>query len=282
MDRSQRVGRSPPSSHLGFQCRPYRPAIWLPGAHLQTLAGKYLRGDPPVAVERSRLETRDGDFLDLDVGVETAPTAPIVLILHGLEGSSRRPYVRVTMLALARMGIRPIGMNFRSCSGEPNRRARFYHSGEIGDLSFVLAELARRFPGRPMGALGFSLGGNVLLRYLGELGERAAQHLSAAVAISVPYDLAEGAVMLETGLMGRSTMVLVRRRSDAKQVVVSVGRVPDGQSLYPLGLEASIPSPAGGTRTTTLVPAWRRVKKHVLRLTRLDRVLQATENTDRC
>ncbi len=193
----------PPPAHRAFRSRPFRPAPWLPGSHFQTLAGKFLRSRPELDVERWRIDTADGDFLDLDVGPEPEPGAPVVLILHGLEGSTRRPYVRVTMSALTRAGIRAVGMNFRSCSGVPNRRARFYHSGETGDLSLVLDMLRDRFPGRPLGALGFSLGGNVLLRYVGERGESVPPELRAAVAISVPYDLAEGAKMLEVGLMGR-------------------------------------------------------------------------------
>ncbi len=203
MERTDRMGGSPPSAHLTFRTRPFRPARWLPGAHLQTLAGKFLRGDPALPVERLRLETPDDDFVDLDLGPDPDSEAPVVLILHGLEGSTRRPYVRVTMDALTRAGMRAIGMNFRSCSGVPNRRARFYHSGDTEDLSHVLDVLRNRHPGRPLGALGFSLGGNVLLRHLGELGSAGLDRLSAAVAISVPYDLNEGSRMLESGWMGR-------------------------------------------------------------------------------
>jgi len=111
--------------------------------------------------------------------------------------------MRVAMSALRHAGIRPIGMNFRSCSGVLNRQPRFYHSGETGDLSLVVDHLRRIFPGRKLGALGFSLGGNVLLRYLAESSGAPPPHLRAAAAISVPYDLAEGSRALESSWMGR-------------------------------------------------------------------------------
>ncbi|MFW6200394.1 MAG: YheT family hydrolase, partial [Gemmatimonadota bacterium] len=161
-----------------FRLRPFEPSTWLRGPHLQTLGGKLLRPSESPPLERIRLDTPDADFIDLDLGPEPGEMgtrskadgpAPLVLVLHGLEGSSRRSYTLLMYRALLARGIRPVGMNFRGCSGEPNRTVRFYHSGETGDIRHVLDELHRRFPGRPMGAVGFSLGGNVLLKYLGEV-----------------------------------------------------------------------------------------------------------------
>ena len=195
--------------HRGHTPRPFRPASWLPGAHLQTLAGKFLRPTPDPGLRRERWETPDGDFLDLDFAPPPRPDAPPVLILHGLEGSTGRGYVRVLMRELHHQGLLPIGLNFRSCSGEPNRVARFYHSGETGDLIWALGRLRERFPHRPLGAVGFSLGGNVLLRHLGISGIRAIDEgtpvslVDAAVAISVPFDLVAGTRALEAGPMGR-------------------------------------------------------------------------------
>jgi predicted alpha/beta-fold hydrolase len=170
---------------------------------VQTLAGKFLRRAPSMDFERRRVETPDGDFLDVDVGPDPGGNAPTALVLHGLEGSSRRPYVLLACHALARQGIAPVALNFRSCSGEPNRRARSYHSGDTGDLEFILGTLSDWFPRRPAGVVGFSLGGNVLLKFLGESGTEARRLLRAAAAISVPYDLAAGAEILERGPMGR-------------------------------------------------------------------------------
>jgi predicted alpha/beta-fold hydrolase len=192
----------------GFRVRPFRPAWWAAGPHRQTIAGKYLRPAVEVELRRERWDTPDGDFLDLDftpeppLGAEGPRVhAPLVVVLHGLEGGSRRRYALLAYRELARRGVRAIGLNFRSCSGEPNRLARTYHSGETGDLAFVLARLEERFPGRRLGALGFSLGGNVLLKFLGERGADAP--VSAAAVVSVPYDLAAGARSLEVSPMGR-------------------------------------------------------------------------------
>jgi predicted alpha/beta-fold hydrolase len=172
---------------------------------MQTIAGRYMRPAVDLPLERERWDTQDGDFLDLDFTPEppqaNGSPAPLVVVLHGLEGSARRAYAMQAYLELARRGVRAVGLNFRSCSGEPNRLPRAYHSGETGDLSYVLARLRQRFPERPLGALGFSLGGNVLLKLLGEEGAEVA--LSAAVAVSVPYDLAAGSRILEVSAMGR-------------------------------------------------------------------------------
>jgi len=105
--------------------------------------------------------------------------------------------------ALGNAGITAVGFNFRGCSGEPNRARRLYHSGETGDLRTVLAHVGRRFPASPIGAVGFSIGGNVLLKYLGEEGDAARATIRAAAAVSVPFDLAAGADNLERGLMAR-------------------------------------------------------------------------------
>ena len=180
---------------------PFNPPRWLRSAHAQTLAGKFLRRPGNIPVTRERWLTPDGDFLDLDLAVpttEAGPPRPVVLLLHGLEGNSRRAYVRVAMEALYHLGMLPVGLNFRSCSGEMNWTPRFYHSGETGDPRWVLETLRHRFPGRPMGALGFSLGGNVLLRLLHETPGL----LDAAAVVSVPFDLAAGARSISSGTMG--------------------------------------------------------------------------------
>ncbi|RMH12592.1 MAG: alpha/beta fold hydrolase [Gemmatimonadetes bacterium] len=182
---------------------PFDTPWWLRGAHAQTLGGKFLRPRPDPGLVRERIDTPDGDFLDLDHASDPDPRAPLVLLLHGLEGHTERGYVRCLMRALLERGRGVVGMNFRSCSGEPNRRARFYHSGDTGDLDVVLAHLRARHPGRPLAAVGVSLGGNVVLRWLGERGEAARGVLAAAAVVSVPFDLAAGARALEASLMGR-------------------------------------------------------------------------------
>jgi uncharacterized protein len=210
--------------HRGHRVRPFRSTPWLPGASLQTVLGKFLRPRASPELFRERWATPDGDFVDLDFGSRPRGGGPLVLILHGLEGSTRRGYVRLAMREVLERGMQPVGLNFRSCSGEPNRTARFYHSGETGDLAWVLERLHHRFPGRPMGAIGFSLGGNVLLRFLGERAEEARAHLAAAAAISVPFDLVRGIGRLEAGGMGRIyTRYFLRsllRKSEAKGAIL--------------------------------------------------------------
>lgn len=179
----------------------------MPGGHLQTLGGYLLRPRASVHLRRERIDTPDGDFLDLDFaevgqttwGEENA-SAPIAVVLHGLEGSSRALPAQQAFRALAAQGIRPLGLNFRSCSGEPNRTARFYHAGDTADLAFVLDLLIARYPQVRIGIVGYSLGGNVLLKYLGERGEALRGRVGAAAAFSVPFDLVAGARKLERGV----------------------------------------------------------------------------------
>lgn len=181
----------------------FRPAWWARGPHAQTLAARILRSGDGPELRRERLETPDGDFLDVDWGPAPSSDAPLAVVLHGLEGTSRRRYVRNVCRVLLEHGVRPVALNFRGCSGEPNRGLRFYHSGETEDVGWVLGLLRDRHPDRPIGAVGFSLGGNVLLKLLGERDDGGTALLAAAAAISVPYDLDAGCALLERSLMGR-------------------------------------------------------------------------------
>jgi predicted alpha/beta-fold hydrolase len=191
---------------LTFELRPFRPAGWAAGPHAQTLLARALRpGDEAgPAVLRERLETPDDDFLDLDWAPEPRAGAPIALVIHGLEGSARRRYVRSVFRELARSGVWPVGLNLRGCGGEPNRALHYYHSGKSDDPAFVLSTLRERWPDRSLGALGFSLGGNVLLKMMGERADGGAALLDAVAVVSVPYDLAAGSALLEQSIMGRA------------------------------------------------------------------------------
>lgn len=137
----------------------------------------------------------DGDFIDLDWTGKG--TGPVVLVLHGLEGSSRSPYARGLLRAIDYAGWRGVVMHFRGCSGEANRLARSYHSGETEDLAFVVASLLKRDPDARLAVVGFSLGGNVLLKWLGETGK--GNPAKAAVAVSVPFVLNTAAIRLNRG-----------------------------------------------------------------------------------
>ena len=143
-----------------------------------------------MPLSRERVATSDGDFVDLD-WLDGPPAAPLLLVLHGLEGSARSHYVTGLLGEARARGWRGVALNFRSCSGEPNRRPRFYHSGDTGDLDAIVRRLVERGPDARMCAAGVSIGGNVLLKWLGERGSDVPRQLAAAVAISVPFDLAQ-------------------------------------------------------------------------------------------
>jgi uncharacterized protein len=176
----------------------FSPAWWLRGAHLQTVWGRLARSRRQVPLRREVLTAPDGDTLFLDHADAPVPDgAPPLLILHGLEGSSHSVYAQGLLALGVKAGLRPSVLNFRFCARDlsdlsrtiPNERPRLYHSGETADLDFVLRTLAARHGG-PVLAAGVSLGGNVLLKWLGENpGERL---VAAAAALSVPYDLAAG------------------------------------------------------------------------------------------
>jgi len=184
--------------------RTFTPASWASGPHMQTLMARLLRPRREPVMVRERLPTPDGDFLDVDWGPDPGSGAPVVLVIHGLEGSARRAYVLNVCRELLARGLRPVAMNLRGCSGEPNLLPRAYHSGETGDVSLVLDSLRQRHPDRSLGAWGFSLGGNILLKLMGEREDGGVQAITAAVAMSVPYDLAAGCALMETTRMGRA------------------------------------------------------------------------------
>ncbi len=187
----------------------FRPPWWLRNPHLQTIAASHLWPRPKIAYERERLELDDGDFVDLDWGRDFAHR-PTVLILHGLEGSSQSPYALRLVEALQEARINSVVMNFRGRSGEPNRLNRAYTAGDTGDLKQVVAHLRSRLaPTKPeLFAVGYSLGGNLLLKYLGESQTRDIQ---AAVAVSVPYRLDDAAERMEQGFSRLYQQVLLRQ-----------------------------------------------------------------------
>ncbi|HPT48576.1 MAG TPA: hydrolase [Accumulibacter sp.] len=181
----------------------YRAPAWLPGGHAQTIYPLLIRPDP-LPYHRQRWETPDGDFIDLDwnttpplLGAEPppptktlSPPAPLLVLFHGLEGSSSSYYAIALMRAATALGWTGAVVNFRGCSGESNRLPRAYHSGDSQEIDWILRRLLDLFPDRPRYAVGVSLGGNALLKWLGEQREDAGKRLSGAAAISAPLDLA--------------------------------------------------------------------------------------------
>lgn len=173
----------------------FRPAWWLPGAHAQTLWAALIRRRPKVSLKRERLELPDSDFVDLDWTPDAG--GPLVILFHGLEGSSNSRYAAGLMAALHRRGWQAVLMHFRGCSGSLNRLARTYHSGDTGDIGYLIEVITNRYPTRRLAAIGFSLGGNALLKYLGE--KTRTTPLAAAATISVPFELDNAARQMERG-----------------------------------------------------------------------------------
>ena len=165
----------------------YRPARWLFGPNLMTIFGPLFRPAPRVPLRRERWELPDGDFVDVD-RLDGPASAPLLVALHGLEGSTSAHYMRGLLKQAQLRGWRGLALNFRGCSGDMNRLLRSYHSGETGDLN----ELITRVRGEAdrIGIVGCSLGGNVLVKWLGEQGANVPPQIRAAAALSVPFDLA--------------------------------------------------------------------------------------------
>lgn len=197
-----------------FHLTPYVPSKWLPGGHAQTIFGRMVREKFGIIFQRRRIDTPDGDFLDLDLpevaGYLLPDNAPVVLLLHGLEGNARRSYARETYYRLAQLGIRSVGLNYRSCSGEMNRIARFYHSGATDDVALALTTLAQWFPQSKRGLIGFSLGANLTLKFLGEQNGAGSQWVDTAVAVSPPFDMKKSAALMERGLSRVYTRYFLR------------------------------------------------------------------------
>jgi hypothetical protein len=174
----------------------FKPAWWLNNAHLQTLYAALMRKTPPPqGLRRERLITPDNDFIDIDWYGEGR--LPLIILLHGLTGSSQSGYIKGLQLTSLAQGFRSVALNFRGCSGEYNHSARCYHSGETEDIHFLYQTIRLREPDTLLAAVGFSLGGNVLLKWLGEQGNKLS--LFAAIAVSVPLVLSACATKLDHG-----------------------------------------------------------------------------------
>jgi uncharacterized protein len=211
----------PESSH-------YAAPRWLPGGHAQTIYAALLVPRERVVYRRQRWDTPDGDFIDLD-WVEEPPDAsrqppvaanrPLIVLFHGLEGSSRSHYSLALMAALRERGMRGVVVHFRGCSGELNRLPRAYHSGDAQEIDWIMRRLRAQNAAAPLYAVGVSLGGNALLKWLGESGDGAARVVDAAVAVSAPLDLMAAGDALGQGfnlVYARNFLNTLRAKSLAK------------------------------------------------------------------
>lgn len=180
----------------------YDAPVWLPGGHAQTIY-PVLLPSPVVEYRRERVLAPDGDFWLFDWLVDAAPRAndaPLVVLFHGLEGSSRSHYALALMAQLKSLGWRGVVAHFRGCGGEANRMPRAYHSGDHAEIAAMLAAVrARVDPATPVFAFGVSLGGSALLNWVGRAGAAAAKTISAAAAASVPLDLMASGISIDRG-----------------------------------------------------------------------------------
>ena len=180
----------------------YRPPRWLPGPHAQTIWPAVIAPRARVDYRRERWATPDGDFIDVDftTGGDADPSRPLLVLFHGLEGSSGSHYATAAMAEAVRRGWRGAVAHFRGCGGELNRAARAYHSGDSEEIDWVLRRFARDDArASPLFAAGVSLGGNALLKWLGEQGTAARSVVHRAAAISAPVDLTAAGDALERG-----------------------------------------------------------------------------------
>ncbi len=164
----------------------YAAPSWLKGGHMQTIYPAKMIKQPGIAYRRVRWETPDGDFIDLD---HVDGEGPLVVLFHGLEGSSQSHYSLSLMHAVKGHGWNGVVVHFRGCSGEPNLLPRAYHSGDHEEIDWILRRLREENAGRKIHAAGVSLGGNALLKWLGESGEKAREVIDAAAAVSAPIDV---------------------------------------------------------------------------------------------
>ena len=203
----------------------FKPAWWLPGPHLPTIWGKIARRRAPAHDRLERLTTPDGDHLTLVRMGTVTPGVPHLLILHGLEATVRAKYAHGMFEEARKKGWSADMLMFRSCDGEINSARRFYHSGETSDLDFAVRTLIARHPTMRMVMCGVSLGGNVLLKWLGEQGSTLPVQVERTAAVSVPYDLEAGARQLERGF----ARVYARHflATLVAKTVCKLGRYPD-------------------------------------------------------
>lgn len=204
----------------------YHAPGWLVGPHVQTIYPAWFGRPAQIDYGRERWATTphgkpDGDFIDVDRVATTvgAHNQPMVVQFHGLEGSSQSPYARNVMAEAARRGWRGIVPHFRGCSGVPNRLPRAYHSGDSTEIDWILRRIKAEAPEQPLYVAAVSLGGNAVLKWLGEQGEAAGKIVNAVVAISAPLDLMASGAALEAGfckLYTKNFLLSMKQKSLAK------------------------------------------------------------------
>jgi uncharacterized protein len=215
----------------------YRAPWWLPGGNLQTiwpaLYARRVFGEHPQ-YQRERWTAPDGDSVDVDWLIEkpAAQSRPLLVLFHGLEGSSRSHYAEAFADFAAERGLAYVVPHFRGCGGELNPGPRAYHSGDHEEIGWILARLRERHAG-PLIVVGVSLGGNALMRWAGEAGEQASQYASAIASVCSPLDLAAGSVAIGRGFnrLVYTTMFLRSMKPKAMQKLAQHPGLFDGARL---------------------------------------------------
>ncbi|MGJ8692009.1 MAG: hydrolase [Thalassotalea sp.] len=212
----------------------FKPAWWLSNAHAQTMFAKFLQKKTSAIRLTETVETPDGDFFDLawTEPPEKDTSKPIVVILHGLEGSQNSHYARGMLNAVVNNGWVGLLMHFRGCSGKPNRQLNSYHSGDIRDISFLTEQLSKQFPARKLGLIGFSLGGNIASLYLANNPDNP---YKAACIICAPFDLASCSKKINRGVSKIYQQYLVGMLKDSTLIKHQV--MPNA-NICPLKIKA--------------------------------------------
>jgi predicted alpha/beta-fold hydrolase len=215
----------------------YRSPFYLFNGHLQTIIPAVMRKVTGVTYVRERITTPDDDFLDLDWAYAYANgkerSSKLAVISHGLEGDSKRPYVTGMARTLTEAGYDVLAWNYRSCSGEINRQRRFYHIGATDDLHTVVQHVLATQPQYvSLVMLGFSAGGNITLKYLGEQAESVSSKIKKAVVFSVPLDVATSSVKISQP----QNFIYEQRflRSLRKKLMLKAAQMPGALDLKPL------------------------------------------------
>lgn len=204
----------------------FKPAWWLKSPHLQTMAAKILRRKESIEVITETVELPDGDFVDLAWTEDPTlhPDKPIVYVLHGLEGSIDSHYAKGMMGSIKKRGWVGLLMHFRGCSGRPNRQGPSYHSGDTWDVHYCTELLIQRFPQREFAILGFSLGGNVLAKFLSE--NTQTPYKSAAI-ICAPLHLKSCSYRISKGFSKVYQKYLVDMLRDSTKIKVDLNLLPN-------------------------------------------------------
>jgi predicted alpha/beta-fold hydrolase len=221
----------------GFQSAP-----WCVNGHVHTILCSLFFQAPPIRAEEVRIDTPDGDFLDLDV-TELSETSPVAILFHGLEGHARRYYIKRLTEHLLERNFSVVAVNFRSCGGIMNRKKRFYHSGETEDPHTVFEWVEQHFPNAEFyAAAGFSLGASTLLNYLNKHGNH--HLLDKVAAISTPFELKKGSLNLEKGfnrLYSKSFLVTLEKKLKIKKEMFSDLPTFTGSTLYEFDDQVTAP-----------------------------------------